>query len=451
MTNSKQFLLYTLISEALSAAAPSKSNINPATNNIQRDIIIKDCIFDINFSSVSARKPITYSMINDGFCDCANGVDEPQTSACAGFSETFASYNDTHPPSKQHSSLFYCSNQGSKPKYIYSTHVRDGICDCCDGSDEKLGHTVCQNTCVQDGATYRKEMERLREEIKKAKEMSNKYAFESKENGTKGRQDLLSLEAKLKALEKEEQQIKVHLDAAHHAVYTEREEAEKNNTETSDAASEKDSTTTESTTTSSETDTTTAATVSEYAKWMDKDADVDYHDDSYHETPSRELTSAEKEVDRFQNLLSEKQAEIRKCENDITFIKESVDAMNKYGAWSTLTGQTLEYTSLGYTYKIEFFKSAHQDYISLGTFDSFNSDAKIPVLSFKDGDWCPGGPARSLELRVHCGFEEKLFDVSEPERCAYIMDMTHPLGCHDNLVDDGKAEYPEHYSRREEL
>ncbi|KAL5570971.1 hypothetical protein UlMin_020568 [Ulmus minor] len=70
--------------------------------------------------------------LNDNYCDCIDGTDEPGTSAC--------------PAGK-----FYCRNLGSKPQFIFSSHVNDRICDCCDGSDEYDGNIRCPNTCIMGG------------------------------------------------------------------------------------------------------------------------------------------------------------------------------------------------------------------------------------------------------------------------------------------------------------
>lgn len=69
--------------------------------------------------------------LNDDFCDCPDGTDEPGTSAC--------------PQSK-----FYCRNLGDTPCFLFSSRVNDRICDCCDGSDEYDGGIICPNTCIKD-------------------------------------------------------------------------------------------------------------------------------------------------------------------------------------------------------------------------------------------------------------------------------------------------------------
>ncbi|CAH9089103.1 unnamed protein product [Cuscuta europaea] len=77
-------------------------------------------------------KKFTRDRLNDDFCDCLDGTDEPGTAAC--------------PHGK-----FYCRNMGNTPKFLFSSQVNDRICDCCDGSDENDGAIGCPNTCVMGG------------------------------------------------------------------------------------------------------------------------------------------------------------------------------------------------------------------------------------------------------------------------------------------------------------
>ena len=81
------------------------------------------------FTCFDKLKTLNVSRINDGYCDCDDGSDEPGTNAC-GTGE------------------FYCRNTGSVPKVIPKWMVDDGVCDCCDGSDEEGNpHAHCEDVC----------------------------------------------------------------------------------------------------------------------------------------------------------------------------------------------------------------------------------------------------------------------------------------------------------------
>eukprot|EP01065_Artemidia_motanka_P021422 TRINITY_DN2559_c0_g1_i1.p2 TRINITY_DN2559_c0_g1~~TRINITY_DN2559_c0_g1_i1.p2 ORF type:complete len:666 (+),score=298.20 TRINITY_DN2559_c0_g1_i1:96-2000(+) len=80
--------------------------------------------------------------VNDDYCDCADGSDEPGTSACAGVGA---------------GAKFWCANEGHKAESIVTSRVNDGICDCCDGSDEAATTVGCKNICVEVATVWAKE------------------------------------------------------------------------------------------------------------------------------------------------------------------------------------------------------------------------------------------------------------------------------------------------------
>ncbi|KAM6495455.1 Glucosidase II beta subunit-like domain containing protein [Amanita muscaria] len=108
---------------------------------------------------LDGSKEIPWTAVNDDYCDCPDGSDEPGTSACTN-------------------SVFYCRNTGHIGATIPSSHVNDGLCEpqCCDGSDERPG--VCPNDCKEVGEEYRKQRDaELRIQKTGAKIRSSYIAF----------------------------------------------------------------------------------------------------------------------------------------------------------------------------------------------------------------------------------------------------------------------------------
>ncbi|KAI8896354.1 glucosidase II beta subunit-like-domain-containing protein [Globomyces pollinis-pini] len=107
----------------------------------QQELYLKDTFTCDN-------KQIPINNVNDNYCDCEDGSDEPGTNACSN-------------------GYFYCQNQGFTGAKIKSYRVNDGVCDteCCDGSDEYQGLVSCKNTCVQAARKYKAEQESIKQKL----------------------------------------------------------------------------------------------------------------------------------------------------------------------------------------------------------------------------------------------------------------------------------------------
>ncbi|XWS52375.1 hypothetical protein CRYUN_Cryun11dG0064200 [Craigia yunnanensis] len=127
-------------------------------------------------------KKFSKSQLNDDFCDCPDGTDEPGTSAC--------------PTAK-----FHCQNAGHVPQFLFSSRVNDGICDCCDGSDEYDGKVKCPNTCWEAGKVAR---DRLIKKISTYKEGATLRKLEVEQ----AKIDIAKDEAELSKLISEEKILK---------------------------------------------------------------------------------------------------------------------------------------------------------------------------------------------------------------------------------------------------
>mmetsp|Transcript_39000 Transcript_39000/g.69880 ORF Transcript_39000/g.69880 Transcript_39000/m.69880 type:complete len:548 (-) Transcript_39000:39-1682(-) len=112
------------------------------------------------FACLDGSRQVPLHAINDDFCDCVNGSDEPGTSACPR-------------------GTFYCKNLGHTPKVLPSSFVNDSVCDCCDGSDEAKG--VCENECLSSAKVHMQELEKKLSHYSEGLQMREEYVLKAAE------------------------------------------------------------------------------------------------------------------------------------------------------------------------------------------------------------------------------------------------------------------------------
>ncbi len=76
------------------------------------------------FVCLDGLQSIPHRQLNDDYCDCADGSDEPGTNACAHLRMRF-----------------FCAS--GKVQSVFSSMVNDGVCDCEDASDEYSSGAAC--------------------------------------------------------------------------------------------------------------------------------------------------------------------------------------------------------------------------------------------------------------------------------------------------------------------
>uniref|UniRef100_A0A8D1S8X2 Glucosidase 2 subunit beta n=2 Tax=Sus scrofa TaxID=9823 RepID=A0A8D1S8X2_PIG len=134
------------------------------------------------FTCLDGSASIPFDQVNDDYCDCKDGSDEPGTAACPNGS-------------------FHCSNTGYKPLYISSRWVNDGVCDCCDGTDEYNSGIVCENTCKEKGRKERETLQQMAEVTREGFRLKKILIEDWKKAREEKQKKLIEIQAGKKSLE----------------------------------------------------------------------------------------------------------------------------------------------------------------------------------------------------------------------------------------------------------
>ncbi|XP_035035531.2 glucosidase 2 subunit beta [Hippoglossus stenolepis] len=134
------------------------------------------------FTCLDGSRTIPFDRVNDDYCDCRDGSDEPGTAACPNGN-------------------FHCTNAGFKPAFIPSSRINDGICDCCDTTDEYNSGAACQNTCREMGRKEKESMQKMAEIAKEGFMLKQLLIQEAKRGLEDKKAKLVDVEVSKKDLE----------------------------------------------------------------------------------------------------------------------------------------------------------------------------------------------------------------------------------------------------------
>ncbi|XP_019514872.1 PREDICTED: glucosidase 2 subunit beta isoform X1 [Hipposideros armiger] len=142
------------------------------------------------FTCLDSSATIPFDQVNDDYCDCKDGSDEPGTAACPNGS-------------------FHCTNTGYKPLYISSRWVNDGVCDCCDGTDEYNSGIVCENTCKEKGRKERETLQQMAEVTREGFRLKKILIEDWKKAREEKQQKLIELQTRKKSLEEQVEMLRM--------------------------------------------------------------------------------------------------------------------------------------------------------------------------------------------------------------------------------------------------
>lgn len=436
------------------------------------------------------------SRINDDYCDCADGRDEPGgESACE-------------------EARFFCANAGHRSGYIPSAFVGDGTCDCCDGSDEIPG--VCRDDCSVRGEAARKDAEKLAEGIMRGVGKRARMAKEGKELVKKDQKDIDGLRRTKAVLVKKVDAAEVIANRLRSA----RDRAEKVRNEKEAAStvsagitepetkggldleieSGEESFGLESSEEEENYDFDAPAVDSGYGDGTAKSGKENEDDGAAspadgegsdavsgdidsdalcaelaENTGSNRLVNSAKYyqallVNKLQRILPpfallrlgvrsdagitgcvlKAEGQERSLRDEMTEAQRSITKLESvvsldYGSDSAmrpLHGKCIKQTFAQYEFELCNFDAIRQYERSsviarLGSWGKWEDSetGTKRVMLYENGDQCWNGPKRSVRVSLECGDKNEIVSVDEPNRCAYSMRFKTPAVCDAAMAD----------------
>uniref|UniRef100_A0A673WYW3 Glucosidase 2 subunit beta n=1 Tax=Salmo trutta TaxID=8032 RepID=A0A673WYW3_SALTR len=327
------------------------------------------------FTCLDGSSTIPFDRVNDDYCDCRDGSDEPGTAACPNGS-------------------FHCTNAGFRPAFIPSSRINDGICDCCDTTDEYNSGVTCQNTCREMGRKERESLQIMAEITKEGFMLKQQLIHEAKRGQEDKQGKLTELQGSKKGLEEKVEALRTVKETA--------EDPEK------------------------------AAKERHLKAWEGKYTGNHSLSDKVDTSTFETVWSSIKDK-YLQSLICDPEF-IWFCRN---LEKEIGFDFGPSAEFAYLYSQCYELSTSEYIYRLCPFNRVSQkpkfggSETNLGLWGQWAGpeDNLYSVMKYDHGQGCWQGPNRSTTVKLTCGKETVVTSTSEPSRCEYLMEFTTPAVC----------------------
>jgi len=422
---------------------------------------------DGTFHCLDGTQVIPYSALNDDYCDCKDGSDEPGTAACQN-------------------GRFFCDNIGSVGHYIPSSRVNDGVCDydlCCDGSDEYNGAIKCPDRCEEIAKQLETEKTEKLMHVYLSFQNRHLMIMKSMANFTK---DTLELELKKKEYEKENSEFERLKTEVKEIEQIEKDTKDfykllfrELRTEFNDKKSQLKKAI-EDLLKIKNNENIDKATLNDILKDYDESLltqferkvvkkdenandenspenaeNVENKESQPEESQPEEIVDEDEEEEK--RRISEKEEAYKKIKSELSSlrikkneadrtardIKREMDKMKKkiemdngknhifysiYNEAFTLNTTDYIYT---FTWGVDIKQKQHQGASTvLGKFKEFQDNYK--TIIYDNGAQCWKGPKRSVTVKLICGPENEILKISEPNKCEYLLEFSSPGSCDDS-------------------
>uniref|UniRef100_A0A4W4EET1 Glucosidase 2 subunit beta n=1 Tax=Electrophorus electricus TaxID=8005 RepID=A0A4W4EET1_ELEEL len=428
--------------------------------------ITKRQFYDENlpFTCLDGSRTIPFDRVNDDYCDCKDGSDEPGTSACPNGN-------------------FHCTNAGFRPTFIPSSRINDGICDCCDTTDEYNSGAKCENTCKELGRKEREVLQRMAEITKEGFLLKQQLIEEAKAGQQERQRKLTEMQNSRKEMEEKVEALRTVKETA--------EVPEKEAKERHLKAWE------------GKADGVFVQFMMMFVFFSVSLAELQTHaeldsdaDGSFSETEAQALFGGAEQVDTaaFERVWSnikdkyvsevtscsalqynvlvtlsvwclsvmpsevavtvlsstaaqkarddfeESERALREVEDQIKNIEKEISFdFGPSAEYTYLYSQCYELPTSEYIYRLCPFNRVSQkpkyggSETNLGTWGAWAGpeENKYLLMKYEHGTGCWQGPNRSTTVKLTCGKETAVTSTSEPSRCEYLMEFTTPAVCQD--------------------